>query len=126
MVDDQPIGAAIPYEIRIEGHLSDNWSDWFEGLTFHHECDGTTILSGEIIDQAALHGLLKIIRDLGLPLLSVNRILMEPSETRVGAEIEFGKPTANPIEETGDEKISDLPIQTDHSRNSEVQNDGKE
>jgi hypothetical protein len=126
MAEDRHKAVAIRYEIRIKGHLSETWSDWFEGLTFRHELDGTTVLSGEIIDQAALHGLLKIIRDLGLPLLSVNRILMEPSETRVGAEIEFGKPTANPIEETGDEKISDLPIQTDHSRNSEVQNDGKE
>ena len=77
MVDDQPIGAAIPYEIRIEGHLSETWSDWIEGLTFQHECDGTTILSGEIIDQAALHGVLKIIRDLGMPLVSVNRIQIE-------------------------------------------------
>ena len=65
---------AVPYEIIIKGHLSESWVEWFEGLTFEHTCDGRTILSGDIIDQAALHGLLKKIRDLGLPLLSVNRI----------------------------------------------------
>ncbi len=62
------------YEIKLKGHLNESWSDWFEDLTFTHEKDGTTKLVGEIIDQAALHGLLKKIRDLGLPLLSVNRI----------------------------------------------------
>ena len=66
--------AAVPHEIIIEGHLSETWEEWFEGLTFEHTSDGRTILTGDIIDQAALHGLLKKIRDLGLPLLSVNRI----------------------------------------------------
>jgi len=62
------------YEIKLKGHLDQSWADWFEGLTFSHESDGTTILSGENIDQAALHGLLKRIRDLGLPLISVNQV----------------------------------------------------
>jgi hypothetical protein len=61
-------------EIKIRGYLNASWADWFEGLTFTHESDGTTTLTGEIIDQAALHGILKKVRDLGLPLLSVNCI----------------------------------------------------
>ena len=60
------------YEIVLRGHLNESWADWFAGLTFTHRRDGTTILTGEIADQAALHGMFKIIRDLGLPLLSVN------------------------------------------------------
>jgi hypothetical protein len=59
------------YKIRIEGHLGAEWSDWFEGLTITLEEDGNTLLSGPVIDQAALHGLLKKVRDLGMPLLSV-------------------------------------------------------
>jgi hypothetical protein len=59
------------YEIRIKGHLDDKWVDRFEGLTITLEEDGTTLLTGRIIDQAALHGLLKKVRDLGLPLVSV-------------------------------------------------------
>ena len=61
------------YEIRIEGHLDARWADRFEGLSFTHERDGTTILSGPVVDQAALHGLLRRVRDLGMPLLSVIR-----------------------------------------------------
>ena len=61
------------YEIRIKGHLDERWADWFGGLTFTHEPDGTTTLQGTIADQAALHGLLNGIRDLGLPLLSVQQ-----------------------------------------------------
>lgn len=60
------------YQIKLKGHLEESWADWFDGLTFILESDGTTTLTGEVIDQAALHGLLKKIRDLGLPLLSVN------------------------------------------------------
>ena len=62
------------YEIRLKGHLDDRWADWFEGLTFTHESDGTTILSGPVVDQAALHGLLRKVRDLGLPLVSVIQV----------------------------------------------------
>ena len=62
------------YEIRIVGHLDTRWADWFEGLSFTHESDGTTILYGPVVDQAALHGLLRKVRDLGLPLVSVTRV----------------------------------------------------
>ena len=60
------------YQIRIKGHLSQQRTDWFEGLTITLEEDGTTLLSGSVVDQSALHGILKKIRDLGMPLLSVN------------------------------------------------------
>jgi hypothetical protein len=61
-------------ELRIKGHLDDRWADWFEGLTFTHESDGTTILHGPVADQAALHGLLRKVRDLGLPLIAVIQV----------------------------------------------------
>lgn len=60
------------YEIRVKAHLAADWSDWFEGLTIHQEADGETILSGSL-DQAALHGILAKIRDLGLVLVAVNQ-----------------------------------------------------
>jgi hypothetical protein len=62
------------YKIRIKGHLGAQWTDWFEGLTITIEDNGETLLTGPIVDQAALHGLLKKVRDLGMPLLSVNRV----------------------------------------------------
>jgi hypothetical protein len=62
------------YEIRVAGHLSPQWEDWFEGLTITLEADGNTFLTGPIADQAALHGLLKKVRDLGLSLVSVNQV----------------------------------------------------
>jgi hypothetical protein len=65
------------YEIRIKGHLEDRWADRFEGMTFTHKSDGTTTLYGPLTDQAALHGLLNGIRDLGLPLLSVQRVSLD-------------------------------------------------
>ncbi len=63
----------VIYEIRVEGHLSARWADWFEGLTVTLEADGNTRISGPVQDQAVLHGLLKKIRDLGMELISVNR-----------------------------------------------------
>jgi hypothetical protein len=59
------------YQIRLKGHLDSQWTDWFDGLSISLEEDGTTLLTGPIIDQAALHGLLKKIRDLGMPLISI-------------------------------------------------------
>jgi hypothetical protein len=59
------------YRIRIKGHLDNQWTDWFEGLTITLEEDGTTLLTGMVVDQSALHGLLKKVRDLGMPLVSV-------------------------------------------------------
>ena len=56
------------YEIRLKGHLDARWADRFAGMSFNHESDGTTILSGQVVDQAALHGLLRKVRDLGLTL----------------------------------------------------------
>jgi hypothetical protein len=62
------------YQIRIKGHLGRQWSDWFKGLTITLEEDGDTLLTGPVVDQAALHGLLKRVRDLGVPLISAIRV----------------------------------------------------
>jgi len=64
----------VVYQIRIEGHLGCEWTDWFGGLIITLEEDGDTLLTGPVIDQSALYGLLKKVRDLGMPLLSVNRV----------------------------------------------------
>jgi hypothetical protein len=61
----------VLYQIRVQGQLGSQWTAWFEGLTITLEEDGDTLLTGPVIDQAALHGLLKKVRDLGLPLVSV-------------------------------------------------------
>ncbi len=68
--DPQP----IVYQIRIRGHLGREWTDWFEGLTITPQEDGETLLTGPLVDQAALYGLLKRVRDLGIPLLSVSPV----------------------------------------------------
>ncbi len=68
------------YEIRIRGHLDERWANWFEGLTITLEANGETLLTGPVVDQAALHGLLKKVRDLGLPLLSVRRLTLGLSD----------------------------------------------
>jgi hypothetical protein len=71
----------VVYQIRIKGHLGREWTDWFEGLTVTLEDDGTTLLTGPVIDQAALHGLLKKVRDLGLPLVSVGPVEQGRADT---------------------------------------------
>ena len=70
----------VVYRIRIEGHLRAQWADWFEGLAITLEADGVTLLTGPVADQAALYGLLKKVRDLGMPLVSVNRIPAHPTQ----------------------------------------------
>ncbi len=69
------------YEIRIKGHLDEKWADRFEGLTISLEDNGDTLLTGPVIDQAALHGLLKKVRDLGMPLVSVSSLEQGHSKT---------------------------------------------
>ena len=68
------------YEIRLTGHLDARWAAWFDGLTIRQESDGTTVISGQVPDQAALHGLLQRVRDLGLPLISVTQVDIDPAE----------------------------------------------
>ena len=68
------------YEIKIEGHLGTQWTDWFEGLTITLQENGATLLTGPVVDQAALYGLLKKVRDLGMPLLLVHRIEPERAD----------------------------------------------
>ena len=67
------------YQIKVRGHLGNQWSDWFEGMRFQSE-GGETILRGKVLDQSALHGLLVRVRDLGLPLISVIRL--DPEDSR--------------------------------------------
>lgn len=69
------------YQIVVKGHLDHDWSEWFDGLTITLVNNGETILTGPIVDQAALHGVLIKIRDLGLPLLSLVRIVPEREQT---------------------------------------------
>ena len=74
IVPEQP----MVYQIRIKGHLGHQWTEWFEGLTITLEDNGDTLLTGPVVDQAALHGLLKKVRDLGMPLISVDPV--KPSQ----------------------------------------------
>jgi hypothetical protein len=76
---DQP----MVYQIRIKGHLGREWTDWFEGLTITLEDNGETLLTGAVVDQAALYGLLRKVRDVGMPLLSV--VCMKPGQAEAKA-----------------------------------------
>ena len=76
-MDDRPDGSATIYEIRVRGLLDPQWSSWFDGLRVEDAGPDETVIVGPVPDQAALHGLLTRVRDLGLPLLSV-RVLDEP------------------------------------------------
>ena len=69
------------YEIRIKGHLDDRWANWFEGLTITALDNGETLLIGPVVDQAALHSVLRKVRDPGMPLLSVNRVRPSQDDT---------------------------------------------
>ena len=75
---DRP-GGPQQYEIRVHGHLGPRWTAWFDGLCLTNEADGTTALRGPVVDQAALHGLLQKVRDIGVPLVSVTRLDAEPA-----------------------------------------------
>ena len=70
MKPDQPAS----YQIRLQGQLHGEWAEWFEGMTITVEAGGDTLLTGPVVDQAALHGLLRKVRDLGMPLLAVQRV----------------------------------------------------
>ena len=70
------------YEFRVKGHLNDRWSDWLGGLAVQRQEDGTTVLIGPVVDQAALHGVIIRIRDLGLPLLSLRRVVEAYGRTK--------------------------------------------
>ena len=71
------LGQPLAYQIRIKGHLGDQWTDWFDGLAITLEDNGDTLLTGSVTDQVALHGLLRKVRDLGMHLVSVNPVLLE-------------------------------------------------
>ena len=70
----------VLYQIRLKGHLGEHWAEWFEGMTITLADNGETLLTGYVVDQAALHGLLKQVRDLGMPLLSIERVKPEPDD----------------------------------------------
>jgi hypothetical protein len=73
---------AARYEIRLRGHLQTRWAAWFDAMTLSHGDDGSTTLSGPVPDQAALHGLLQKVRDIGLPLISVTRLESNDPQTK--------------------------------------------
>lgn len=77
--EKQPVQAPI-YQIRVEGHLGSQWEEAFDGLTVTQEDSGTTLLTGPVIDQAALHGFLRRIRDLGMTIVSVVRVESNPTD----------------------------------------------
>jgi hypothetical protein len=78
-------GQPMVYQIRIKGHLGSQWTDWFGGLTITLEDNGETLLTGPVVDQAALHGVLKKVRDLAMPLISVSPVT--PGQTE-GVDIQ--------------------------------------
>ena len=74
MTDGREFDQEEVYQVKVKGNLDEKWSDWFDGLTITPQANDETLLTGPVADQAALHGLLARIRDLGLPLLSVKRV----------------------------------------------------
>ena len=86
----------VVYRIRLKGHFDSQWTDWFEGLTITLEEDGDTLLTGPVIDQAALHGLLKKVRDLGMPLISIVQVQLNethPYRSKKEKEMNTNKST---------------------------------
>ena len=88
-------GAGL-YEIRLDGHLDQRWTAWFDGLVLTHEPDSTTVLHGPVVDQAALHGLLQKVRDLGLPLVSVVQVEPDQSDAPTHPASMTSQPTSQP------------------------------
>lgn len=79
-------GGTQVYQIKVKGHLGLEWADWFEGFAITLESDGDTLLTGPIVDQAALFGLIRKVRDLGIPLVSVNCVQTGPADTTGGSK----------------------------------------
>jgi hypothetical protein len=79
------------YKIQVAGHLSEQWADWFEDMTITPTDNGDTLITGYVIDQSALHGLLRKVRDLGLTLVAVNQVQFHNGEKMNGSEITKGK-----------------------------------
>lgn len=94
-----PVTGPGRYEIRVKGHLATRWAAWFDGLSLTRHDDGTTVIYGPVADQSALHGLLRKLNDLGLPLVSVTPV--DPNEPRQPPELtnaapnELEKPNAD-------------------------------
>ncbi len=85
------------YQIRIKGHLGHQWTDWFEGLTITQEEDGNTLLTGPVVDQSALYGLLKKVRDLGMTLISVNQNYSTKGENSMATKVNTYRTTAKVV-----------------------------
>jgi len=83
-------GQPLVYQIRIKGHLGHHWADWFEGLTLTALDNGDTLLTGPVADQAALYGLLRKVRDVAMPLLSVVRVTLDQAEASLPASKQPG------------------------------------
>ena len=87
------------YEIRVQGHLETRWAAWFDGMALTPESDGTTTIHGPVVDQAALHGLLRKLRDIGLPLLSIAQALPGPPVALAVSSKTSPRTTRTPHEE---------------------------
>ncbi len=84
------------YEIRLGGHLDSRWAAWFDGLDLTNESDGTTVIQGPVVDQAALHGLLHKLRDVGIPLISLTQVDPRPPEVPTAEPRETVNPQRRP------------------------------
>ena len=72
--DSTKHATSLQYDIRVKGHLDARWAAWFDGMSLTNEIGGTTVINGPVVDQAALHGLLQKLRDIGMPLVSVTQV----------------------------------------------------